>query len=235
MSSIRPSRLWLFAPFAGAAGTDRLGGCGGPSRSGRRPGRSASCGRDPGSGRSSPCARMADDAAQDLDRQPGHLVDGGDGARDDLRRPAVFALLKPSLAPFALFGASRRSWWIALAVLVAFSVPFGALWADWLAASRTRAAAACSTRPSRCRCCSCRSSPGSAGRGAGSGVAVAGGVTAAAPGRRLGSSRRLECRRHSSRPGRVAAIPGQICTRGLVGLVPAASHALGAPQLAVHG
>jgi hypothetical protein len=47
--------------------------------------------------------------------------------------PAVFALLKPSLAPFALFGANRRSWWIALAVLVALSLPFGVLWADWLA------------------------------------------------------------------------------------------------------
>jgi hypothetical protein len=47
--------------------------------------------------------------------------------------PAVFALLKPSLAPFALFGANRRSWWVALAVLVAASVPFGGLWADWVA------------------------------------------------------------------------------------------------------
>jgi hypothetical protein len=46
--------------------------------------------------------------------------------------PAVFALLKPSLAPFALFGANRRSWWIALAVLVAISVPFGGLWVDWV-------------------------------------------------------------------------------------------------------
>jgi hypothetical protein len=47
--------------------------------------------------------------------------------------PAVFALLKPSLAPFALFGANRRSWWIALTVLIAASVPFGGLWADWVA------------------------------------------------------------------------------------------------------
>jgi hypothetical protein len=47
--------------------------------------------------------------------------------------PAVFALLKPSLAPFALFGANRRSWWIALAVLAALSLPFGGLWGDWLA------------------------------------------------------------------------------------------------------
>ncbi len=46
--------------------------------------------------------------------------------------PSVFVLLKPSLAPFALFGANRRSWWIALAVLVAVSVPFWGLWSDWL-------------------------------------------------------------------------------------------------------
>jgi hypothetical protein len=49
------------------------------------------------------------------------------------RWPAVFVLLKPSLAPFALFGANRRSWWVALAVLVAVSVPFGSLWTDWVA------------------------------------------------------------------------------------------------------
>lgn len=47
--------------------------------------------------------------------------------------PSVFVLLKPSLAPFALFGAHRRRWWIALAVFVALCLPFGALWADWLA------------------------------------------------------------------------------------------------------
>ena len=47
--------------------------------------------------------------------------------------PSVFVLLKPSLAPFALFGATRRSWWLALAGVVALSVPFGALWADWIA------------------------------------------------------------------------------------------------------
>jgi hypothetical protein len=46
--------------------------------------------------------------------------------------PSVFAVLKPSLAPFALFGAWRRSWWVAAAVFVAACVPFGALWADWI-------------------------------------------------------------------------------------------------------
>jgi ABC-type transport system involved in cytochrome c biogenesis permease component len=47
--------------------------------------------------------------------------------------PSVFVLLKPSLAPFALFGAWRRSWWIAAAAFVVACLPFGALWADWLA------------------------------------------------------------------------------------------------------
>jgi hypothetical protein len=47
--------------------------------------------------------------------------------------PAVFVLLKTSLFPFAFFGANRRSWWVALAALVVVSVPFGSLWADWLA------------------------------------------------------------------------------------------------------
>jgi hypothetical protein len=49
------------------------------------------------------------------------------------RFAAPFVLLKPSLAPFALFGIRRRSWWVGAAVLVALSVPFGSLWADWLA------------------------------------------------------------------------------------------------------
>ena len=41
----------------------------------------------------------------------------------------MFALLKPSLFPFALFGANRRSWWIALGAFVALSLPFGSMWA----------------------------------------------------------------------------------------------------------
>jgi hypothetical protein len=49
------------------------------------------------------------------------------------RWPSVFALLKPSLFPFALFGADRRSWWLALAAFVALSVPFGSMWIDWVA------------------------------------------------------------------------------------------------------
>jgi hypothetical protein len=49
------------------------------------------------------------------------------------RFAAPFVLLKPSLAPFALFGIFRRSWWLGAATVVALSVPFGSLWGDWLA------------------------------------------------------------------------------------------------------
>jgi hypothetical protein len=46
--------------------------------------------------------------------------------------PSVFVALKTSLAPFALFGAWRRSWWAGAAVLVLMSLPFGSLWGDWI-------------------------------------------------------------------------------------------------------
>jgi len=46
--------------------------------------------------------------------------------------PSVFVLLKPSLFPFALFGADRRAWWIALAVFVLMCLPFGAMWGEWV-------------------------------------------------------------------------------------------------------
>ncbi len=39
-------------------------------------------------------------------------------------------MLKPTLAPFALIGINRRSWWIALGALVAVSLVFLPLWAD---------------------------------------------------------------------------------------------------------
>lgn len=48
------------------------------------------------------------------------------------RAAAPFALLKPSLFPFALFGIRRRSWWIGLAAFGALCLPFGGLWADWV-------------------------------------------------------------------------------------------------------
>ena len=47
--------------------------------------------------------------------------------------PSVLVLLKPSLAPFALFGANRRSWWVALVGFALLCLPFGPLWADWVA------------------------------------------------------------------------------------------------------
>jgi hypothetical protein len=47
--------------------------------------------------------------------------------------PSVFVALKASLSPFALFGAWRRSWWVAAVVLVVASLPFGGLWGDWVA------------------------------------------------------------------------------------------------------
>ena len=48
------------------------------------------------------------------------------------RWAAPFVLLKPSLAPFAMFGIDRRSWWLGLAVLGALCLPFGSLWGDWV-------------------------------------------------------------------------------------------------------
>jgi hypothetical protein len=53
-----------------------------------------------------------------------------------LWRPlSVLVFLKPTLAPFALFGINRRSWWIALAILGLVSLAFGALWLDFINAS----------------------------------------------------------------------------------------------------
>ncbi len=50
--------------------------------------------------------------------------------------PALFVLIKPSLAPFALVGVRHRSWWIGLAVLVAYSVLFAGMWGDYLTVLR---------------------------------------------------------------------------------------------------
>ncbi len=47
--------------------------------------------------------------------------------------PAVLVLLKPTLAPFALIGANRRRWWIALGLLVFIAAFFAPLWPDYLA------------------------------------------------------------------------------------------------------
>jgi hypothetical protein len=49
------------------------------------------------------------------------------------RWAAPFALLKPSLFPFAPFGIRERAWWIGLGVFLALCLPFGGLWVDWVA------------------------------------------------------------------------------------------------------
>lgn len=49
------------------------------------------------------------------------------------RWAAPFALLKPSLFPFAAFGIRERAWWVGLGVLLLLCLPFGGLWADWVA------------------------------------------------------------------------------------------------------
>jgi hypothetical protein len=46
--------------------------------------------------------------------------------------PSVLVLIKPSLFPFALFGSKSRRWWLAFAVFVVLSLPFGTLWIDWI-------------------------------------------------------------------------------------------------------
>jgi hypothetical protein len=45
--------------------------------------------------------------------------------------PAVFVLLKPSLFPFAFFGARHRRWWLALLIFAVACIPFGSMWVDW--------------------------------------------------------------------------------------------------------
>jgi hypothetical protein len=49
--------------------------------------------------------------------------------------PGVLVLLKPTLAPFALLGINRRSWWVALGVFGVMCLPFGSMWLDWLQAA----------------------------------------------------------------------------------------------------
>lgn len=44
-------------------------------------------------------------------------------------------LFKPTLAPFALLGMSRR-WWIALGIVTLAALPFGGMWLDYLAVIR---------------------------------------------------------------------------------------------------
>lgn len=46
--------------------------------------------------------------------------------------PSVLGLFKPAFAPVALIGIRRRSWWIALAVVAAVSIPFLAYWQQYV-------------------------------------------------------------------------------------------------------
>jgi hypothetical protein len=48
--------------------------------------------------------------------------------------PAVAALFKPTLAPFALIGGGGRRWWLALGGLVVLSISLAPLWPDYLVA-----------------------------------------------------------------------------------------------------
>jgi hypothetical protein len=48
--------------------------------------------------------------------------------------PAVGTALKLTLAPLALIGIRRRSWWVALAAAVTTALPFGPLWLDYITA-----------------------------------------------------------------------------------------------------
>ena len=47
------------------------------------------------------------------------------------RFPTVLILLKPTFAPFALFGIERRSWWLGFGAIVVASVAMAPMWADW--------------------------------------------------------------------------------------------------------
>lgn len=45
--------------------------------------------------------------------------------------PAALVLLKPSLSPFALIAIRDRRFWVAVAVLLAVSIPFGERWIEY--------------------------------------------------------------------------------------------------------
>jgi len=50
--------------------------------------------------------------------------------------PAVLITIKPSLVFLAAIGITRRSWWIAAAVLAALNVPLIPLWLQWITVIR---------------------------------------------------------------------------------------------------
>ena len=46
--------------------------------------------------------------------------------------PSVFVMLKPTLAPFALIGIRRRSWWVAAAAFGLVALAFWPMWSDYM-------------------------------------------------------------------------------------------------------
>ena len=131
------------------------------SRSGSRSAPSSGCDRRSSAGRRSCSASGGRRRSSSSPAATGDLDHGVHGARDPLAAASVLVFLKPTLAPFAFFGANRRSWWVALGALGLVSLLFLPMWLDYLAASGTpTAAAGSSTRSVRRRCCSCRSRPG---------------------------------------------------------------------------
>ena len=45
--------------------------------------------------------------------------------------PGPLLLLKPTVAPLALLGILRRSWWVSAAIVAVVSLGFGSLWVEW--------------------------------------------------------------------------------------------------------
>lgn len=48
--------------------------------------------------------------------------------------PSALCVLKPTLAPLALFGARHRSWWMTVGIGLVACLPFGLLWRDYIIA-----------------------------------------------------------------------------------------------------
>jgi hypothetical protein len=62
---------------------------------------------------------------------PGIWIVAAVAASTRWRSASTLVLLKPSLGFLALFGARRRSWWIALGILALASLPMAGLWLDY--------------------------------------------------------------------------------------------------------
>jgi hypothetical protein len=52
------------------------------------------------------------------------------------RWPAALILAKPTVAPLAFVGTTRRSWWAAIGAMALISVPLLPLWDQWIAVVR---------------------------------------------------------------------------------------------------